>query len=109
MDRVGVIADTVCAHPTTERQDMSYNPNRGKRKASPATRRDRPRLTLTSNPDAARHDTRIGTTGVTVTLADPAYLKRYGAAAAIAHAERGGSRAVTVARNVRNRAKLRSI
>lgn len=78
------------------------NPNRGKRRASPASKRP-PRTSLSS-----RRDPRAGTTGVTITVADPAYVRRYGAAATIRHADRetGIGGAVTIGRNLRRRADI---
>lgn len=87
------------------------NPNRGKRRASAASRR----TIRTSVPRSAR--TASGqplTTGVTVYRVDPAYLRRNGSDAAVATCERSarGQRsargAAVIARNVR-RAELPSV
>lgn len=74
---------------------MSSNPNRGKRKASPASAR-----TLRTSLRLAPGTGGSGTSRTTLYRVDPALLRRVGAERAVAIAERGrDERAVVVARN----------
>lgn len=87
---------------------MIDNPNRAKRRISYGAKRAR--TTVRAQAGGGR----VGTTGVTVIRADPTYLARYGAAAAVERAERNARTGDTVggctvvARN-RGRRELRSL
>lgn len=79
------------------------NPNRGKRRLSYGL--STPRTSL-----SAARDRRHGTTGVTVTMVDPSYLRRYGSERAIRHADAGTGigGAVVIGRNLRRRSDVRA-